>query len=68
MENILTNPGLIDIREQIFGYFDLKTLKNCREAFAEKYGEDLDLWLERLILVQDIFELGEVMVFDINML
>ena len=56
----MTNPGLIDIREQIFGYFDLKTLKNCREAFAEKFGEDLDLWLERLILVQNIFELGEV--------
>ena len=59
MENILTNSGLIHIREQIFGYFDQKTLKNCREAFAQKYGEDWDLWLERLILVQCIFEFGD---------
>ena len=59
MENILTNSGLIHICEQIFGYFDQKTLKNCREAFAQKYGEDWDLWLERLILVQCIFEFGD---------
>ena len=52
-------------REHIFGYFDLKTLKNCREAFAEKYGEDWDLWLERLMLIQDIFEHAEVMEYGI---
>ena len=56
MENILRNPGLIDIREQIFGHFNLKTLKICREVFAKKYGEDWDLWLEKLILVQNISE------------
>ena len=59
MENILTNPGLIDIREQIFGHFDRKTLKNCRKVFTKKYGEDWDLWLERLILVQYILEFGD---------
>ena len=59
MENILTNPGLIDIREQIFGYFNCKTLEICHEVFANKYGEDWDLWLERLILVQQIHEFGD---------
>ena len=59
MENILTNPGLIDIREQIFGQFDLKTLKNCREVFAKKFGEEWDLWLERLIMIQCIVEFGD---------
>ena len=59
MENILTNSGLVHICEQIFGYFDQKTLKNCREAFAQKYGEEWDLWFERLILVQCIFEFGD---------
>lgn len=59
MENILTNQGLIDIRDQIFGQLDHKTLKNCREVFANKYGEDWDLWLEKLILVQYILEFGD---------
>ena len=59
MENILTNPGLIDIREQIFGHFDRKTLKNCRKVFTKKYGEDWDLWLKRLILVRYILEFGD---------
>ena len=59
MENILRNPGLIDIREQIFGYFNCETLEICREVFAKKYGEDWDLWLERLILVQQIHEFGD---------
>ena len=58
MENILTNSGLIDIRDQIFGQLDCKTLKNCREVFAQKYGEDWDLWLEKLILVRWILEFG----------
>ena len=56
MENIFTNSGMIHIREQIFGYFDHKTLKNCREVFAKKFGEDWDLWLERLILVKCLLE------------
>ena len=60
MKNILTNPGLIHIREQIFGYFDHKTLENCREVFTKKYGEDWDLWLERLSLVQCILEFGDM--------
>ena len=55
----MTNPGLIDIREQIFGQFDLKTLKNCREVFAQKFGEEWDLWLERLIMIQCIVEFGD---------
>ena len=58
MEKILTNTGLIDIRDQIFGQLDYKTLKNCREAFANKNGEDWDLWLEKLILVKYILEFG----------
>ena len=58
MENILSNPGLIDIREQIFGHFDQKTLEICREVFANRFGEDWDSWLERLILVQRMLESG----------
>ena len=58
MEHILSNPGLIDIREQIFGHFDQKTLEICREVFANRFGEDWDSWLERLILVQRILEFG----------
>ena len=58
MENILVNSGLIDIREKIFSHFDHKTLKTCRKVFAKKYGEDWDLWLEKLILVQYIREFG----------
>ena len=54
----MTNTGLIDIRDQIFGQLDHKTLKNCREVFAQKYGEDWDLWLEKLILVKYILEFG----------
>ena len=59
MENILKNPGLIDIREQIFGYFNYETLEICHEVFAKRFGEDWDLWLERLILVQQILEFGD---------
>ena len=59
MENILTNSGLIHIREQIFSHFDLPTLKNCREVFAKRFGEVWDLWLEKLILIQWIHEFGE---------
>ena len=58
MENILVNSGLIDIREKIFSHFDHKTLKTCRKVFAKKYGEDWDMWLEKLILVQYIREFG----------
>ena len=59
MEEILSNPGLIHIREQIFGHFDCKTLEICQEVFAKRYGEDWDSWLERLILIQHIFEFGD---------
>ena len=59
MENILKNEGLIDIREQIFRHFDRKTLVNCREVFGTRYGEDWDLWLEKLILVQSILEFSD---------
>ena len=41
-----------------FGNFDLKTLKNCREVFALRYGKDWDLWFQRHILVQGILEFG----------
>ena len=54
----MSNPGLIDIREQIFGHFDQKTLEICREVFANRFGEDWDSWLERLILVQRILDFG----------
>ena len=60
MEKVFNNPGLIDIREQIFGYFDAETLENCREVFAEKFGEDWDWWLERLYVVQLILEFGDL--------
>ena len=59
MENILKNEGLIDIREQIFRHLDRKTLESCREVFGTRYGEDWDLWLEKLILVQWIREFGD---------
>ena len=59
MENILSNPGLIHIREQIFGHFDQKTLEICREVFANRFGEDWDSWLERIILIQHISEFGD---------
>ena len=59
MENIFTNSGLIDIREQIFGYLDQKTLKNCREVFAKEFGEEWDSWLERFILIQFILDFGD---------
>ena len=59
MENILTNSGLIHIREKIFDHFDHKTLKICREVFAKKYGEDWDLWLEKRILFHRLLEIGD---------
>ena len=59
MDNILTNSGLTDIRDQIFGYFNCETLEICHEVFANKYGEDWDFWLEKLILVQGIRECGK---------
>ena len=59
MENIFTNSGLIDIREQIFGYLDQKTLKNCREVFAKEFGEEWESWLERFILIQFILDFGD---------
>ena len=59
LEHIFTNSGLIDIREQIFGHFDLKTLEICREVFAQKFGEEWDSWLERFILIQFILEFGD---------
>ena len=40
-DNILSNPGLIDNRQQIFGYFDHETLEVCLEVFTkilEKIG------------------------------
>ena len=55
----MKNEGLIDIREQIFRHFDRKTLENCREVFGTRYGEDWDLWLEKLILVQSILEFSD---------
>ena len=36
-DNILSNPGLIDNRQQIFGYFDHETLE-----VHKKIGEDWD--------------------------
>ena len=59
MENIFTNSGLIDIREQIFGYLDQRTLKNCREVFAKEFGEEWESWLERFILIQFILDFGD---------
>ena len=58
MENILKSEGLIDIREQIFRHFDLKTLEICQEVFGKRYGEDCDLWLEKLIFIQRLLEFG----------
>ena len=64
MENILSNPGLIHIREQIFGHFDYDTLENSYEVCVEKFGEDWDFswWTtfqaKRSALIQYIFEFG----------
>ena len=33
---ILSNSGLIDNRQQIFGYFDHETLEVCLEVFTKK--------------------------------
>ena len=65
MENILTNSGLIHIRVQIFGYLDHKTLKNCREAFAKRFGEDWYL-CERLVLVQCLLEFGDKVKYGVS--
>ena len=59
MENILSNPGLIHIRIQIFSCFDFKTLEICREVFTKRFGEDWDSWLERLSLVKYMLEFGD---------
>ena len=54
----MKSEGLIDIREQIFRHFDLKTLEICQEVFGKRYGEDWDLWLEKLIFIQRLLEFG----------
>ena len=66
MENILSNPGLSHVREQIFGHLDPDTLENCYEVCVERFGEDWDFawWTtfqaKRSALIQYIFE------FDID--
>ena len=62
LDNILSNPGLIDIRDQIFGYFDHETLEVCCEVFAKRFGEDWDVWLKRLASIQFMVEFGGKMV------
>jgi len=58
----LSNPGFFDIRNQIFGYFDHETLEVCREVFAQRFGEDWDVWLKRLASIQYMVEFGDRMV------
>ena len=62
LDNILSNPGLIHIRQQIFGYFDHKTLEVCSEVLAQRFGEDWDAWLERLASIQYMVEFGDKLV------
>ena len=62
LDNILSNPGLIDIRDQIFGYFDHETLEVCCEVFAQRFGGDWDVWLKRLASIQYMVEFGNKMV------
>ena len=62
LDNILSNPGLIDIRDQIFGYFDHETLEVCCEVFAQRFGGDWDVWLKRLTSIQCMIEFGDKMV------
>ena len=62
LDNILSNPGFIDIRDQIFGYFDHETLEVCCEVFAQRFGEDWDVWLKRLASIQYMVEFGDQMV------
>ena len=59
LDNIFSCPGLIDIREHIFGYFDHETLDVCREVFTKKFGEDWDVWLERFASIQYMLEFGD---------
>ena len=58
----MSNPGLIDIRDQIFGYFDHETLEVCCEVFAKRFGEDWNAWLKRLASIQYMVEFGNKMV------
>jgi len=67
LDNILSNPGLVDIRDQIFGYFDHETLEICGEVFAQRFGEDWDVWLERLASIQYMVEFGDKMVIHIGL-
>ena len=53
--NIMTNPGLVFIRDRICGYLSYDDLENLCEAFPEFCDESL----ERLTSLKFLHELGD---------
>ena len=52
--NIVTNPGLRHIRNQIFGYVSQETLEICRDV-----SEDFNSWLERFCAIEFLLTFGD---------
>ena len=53
LHNIVTNPGLRPIRDQIFGYLSHEAVEICHEV-----SEDFNSWLERFCLVKSLLDFG----------
>ena len=60
MDYVLSNEGLIHIREQIFGYLDFHTITDCRKVFKKRYGEVWDSWSKKFCLIQYFLQLGNL--------
>ena len=56
MENIMGNPGLWNVRDQIFGYLDHETLENCRKV-SVLWNESLKTF-ERISLIKILNTFG----------
>lgn len=54
MDKIMENQGLWQIRNQIFGYMDHKTLENCRKVFWDFWDDSL----EKIFLLKFFIEFG----------
>ena len=57
LDNIVTNPGLRHIRDQIFGYVSQETLEICRDV-----SEDFNSWLERFCAIEFLLTFGDKMI------
>ena len=55
--NIVTNPGLRHIRNQIFGYVSQKTLDICSDV-----SEDFNSWLERFCAIEFLLAFEDKMI------